>query len=331
MNSLWNNPLAPEGYLHASTPDGYEWSPSPTQPQDDCDVPSSPQVDPMPLDTPVQEHRHGIDPRIPNHQAGLGRHGMWKEYHLHLTGTQLLLGNRQLTDFTLNSTVHGCGWQYLASQYPSHSTTYTCTWWLYSIRAPNSIPVGWFPLQTRRDVSTQYHYLLDLWDADMKRHGTSNPFQSFWDVYDTINAIQDGIAPWQCYTISSNPGGALNVDDQPSWMKQKYEVWCHDPDTVIWNILDNPDFVSHFDTIPYIARDHEGKRRWTDFMSGQFAWQRSVSSIVESYEGVVFMLFRQWFIMTIWLHKVPTRQLCPSQQAMWNTIRYTSWLGIFTT
>ena len=64
-----------------------------------------------------------------------------------------------------------------------------------------------------------------------------------------------------------------NVDDQPSWMKQKYEVWCHDPDTMIRNILDNPDFVSHFDTVLYIARDHEGKRHWTGFMSGQFAWQ----------------------------------------------------------
>ena len=63
-------------------------------------------------------------------------------------------------------------------------------------------------------------------------------------------------------------------------MNQKYEVWCHDPDTVIWNILDNPDFECHFDPVPYITRDCDGKRRWTDFMSGQFAWQQSVNGIV---------------------------------------------------
>jgi hypothetical protein len=124
------------------------------------------------------------------------------------------------------------------------------------------------------------NYLLDLWDADMKRHGSTGPFQSYRDVYDAIDAIRDGIAPWQCYTISLNPGGALDVDDRPSWMNQKYEVWCRDPDTVIRNILDNPDFAPHFDTVPYIARDRDGKRRWTDFMSGQFAWQRSVSGII---------------------------------------------------
>ena len=114
----------------------------------------------------------------------------------------------------------------------------------------------------------------------MKRHGSTGPFHSYREIYDTINAIQDGIALWQCYEISLNPDGALDVGDRPSWMNQKYKAWCHDPDTVIQNILDNPDFECHFDPVPYIARDRDGKRRWTDFMSGQFAWQRSVSGIV---------------------------------------------------
>ena len=110
----------------------------------------------------------------------------------------------------------------------------------------------------------------------MEVHGSTGPFHSYRDIYDTIDAIQDGIALWQCYAISLDPDGALDVDNRPSWMNQKYKVWCCDPDTpdtLIQNILDNPDFESHFDTVPYIARDYDGKRRWTDFMSGQFAWQ----------------------------------------------------------
>ena len=114
--------------------------------------------------------------------------------------------------------------------------------------------------------------LLEYW-----AHSTNDeaaPFDSCRSLYVTIDAIQDGDAPWQCLSV---PGAS---DDNPeqaaSWRKQEYNIWYRDPDVVIRNLLDNPDFASQFDTAPYIATDTRGQRRWKDVMSGHFAWRRSV-------------------------------------------------------
>jgi len=61
-------------------------------------------------------------------------------------------------------------------------------------------------------------------------------------------------------------------------MTAKYQVWFRDPRKVIRNILANPDLVNDIDYIPY--RDFEdGKRRYCDFMSGDWAWKQCVSDI----------------------------------------------------
>lgn len=109
------------------------------------------------------------------------------------------------------------------------------------------------------------------------QYDASTPFDSCRSLYATIDAIGDGDAPWQCLTVSSMSDSNNLSEDAPSWKKQEYEVWYRDPDVVIANLLDNPDFASQFDVAPYVATDSQGKRRWTDFMSGNFAWRRSVS------------------------------------------------------
>ncbi|EDR13269.1 uncharacterized protein LACBIDRAFT_322804 [Laccaria bicolor S238N-H82] len=37
------------------------------------------------------------------------------------------------------------------------------------------------------------------------------------------------------------------------------EICYHDPDAIIWNMLDNPDFKGQFDYVPYIELDKSGK------------------------------------------------------------------------
>ena len=120
--------------------------------------------------------------------------------------------------------------------------------------------------------------LLELWVHFVMRYSTdaTAPFESWRSLYATIDTIQNGDAPWQCFSVNSLSDDI--PEDAPSWQKQEYEVWYRDPDIVIRNLLDNPDFASLFDTAPYIATDTKGKRRWTDFMSGHFAWRRSVST-----------------------------------------------------
>lgn len=79
--------------------------------------------------------------------------------------------------------------------------------------------------------------------------------------------------PWQCFTVS--PQEEL-PSDAPSWKQHEYQVWYHDPDTVIKNMLNNPDFDGQFDYTPYIQYDKDGQRRWKNFMSGNYAWRKSV-------------------------------------------------------
>ena len=125
--------------------------------------------------------------------------------------------------------------------------------------------------------------LLEYWSLSAAKDDTSAPYDSCRTLYTTIDAIQYGDAPWQCMSAFGAP---LASDDDfehaASWKTQEYNIWYRDPDVVIRNLLDNPDFASQFDTTPYIATDAQGRQRWKDVMSGHFAWRRSVCSFVLS-------------------------------------------------
>ena len=80
--------------------------------------------------------------------------------------------------------------------------------------------------------------------------------------------------PWQCMVTAVSE----DVDEHaPSWMQTNYEVWYHDPDTVVSIMLDNPDFEGQFNLRPYINISADGKRQWNNVMSGNIAWRRCVS------------------------------------------------------
>ncbi|KAJ6604084.1 hypothetical protein B0H10DRAFT_2314283 [Mycena sp. CBHHK59/15] len=126
--------------------------------------------------------------------------------------------------------------------------------------------------------SKNIDYLLELWALSLMKHEDLGPFQSYEDLYKTIDATKLGDAPWQCFQTEPLAVG----DDAPAWARQSYEIWYRDPDEVIANMLDNPDFDGAFDTAPYVHLDSEGKRRWHDFMSANFAWRHSVSFLAFS-------------------------------------------------
>ena len=116
--------------------------------------------------------------------------------------------------------------------------------------------------------------LLDLWALNMEKHNDLGPFSSHESMYSAIDNIKHGDAPWISFTTSY--AGELG-ENPPSWQLQDYEVMFRDPDVVVRNILDNPDFNSHIDYAPYIDLDKTGHRRWNEFMSGNFSWRHSVS------------------------------------------------------
>ncbi|KAJ7710163.1 hypothetical protein B0H14DRAFT_3641076 [Mycena olivaceomarginata] len=102
----------------------------------------------------------------------------------------------------------------------------------------------------RVQMSTKnIHYLLEQWALSLMKHGDLGPFENYQHLYETIDATKLGDAPWQ--------------------------FGYRDPEVVISNMLDNPDFDGAFDTAPYVHLDSNGKRRWHDFMSANFAWRHS--------------------------------------------------------
>ncbi|KAJ6612468.1 hypothetical protein B0H10DRAFT_2052194 [Mycena sp. CBHHK59/15] len=108
--------------------------------------------------------------------------------------------------------------------------------------------------------SKNIDYLLELWAMSVMKHDDLGPFQNYTHLYETIDATKQGDAPWHWRGC-------------PCLGPPMYEVWYRDPDEIIANMLNNPDFDGAFDTTPYVHVDSKGKRRWNDFMSANFAWR----------------------------------------------------------
>ncbi|KAL0564347.1 hypothetical protein V5O48_017700 [Marasmius crinis-equi] len=114
--------------------------------------------------------------------------------------------------------------------------------------------------------------LLDIWALDIQSRfedDSGAPFGTQQHLYETIDAIQHGGVRWQCFETQVD---VPLVGDVPDYLKTPYQVWYRDPDKVLANILSNPDFANDFDPAPYVHIATNGKRCWSDFMSGNYAF-----------------------------------------------------------
>lgn len=97
-------------------------------------------------------------------------------------------------------------------------------------------------------------------------------------MQETINKSNLGAVPWQSFKVSYQ--GPKPENNVPEWMNTEYEVWFRDPRKIIKQMLNNPDFNGEFDYAAYREYGPDGKHRYKDFMSGDWAWRQSVSNIV---------------------------------------------------
>ncbi len=175
---------------------------------------------------------------------------------------------------------------------------------------------------SQRDIDE----LMDLWALDLQKHEGEAPFDNHQALYQAINEIRVGSAPWKCFQTVVPPN--LRAD-APDWQKQPYQVWFRDPDIVIANILANRDFEKEFDTAPYVHLDANNKRRWSDFMSGNYSWRHAVRSwlIFRRVHSSQCVLFRRKYTNSITRLRVPctlasylavTKPLFWWRQEMWN-------------
>lgn len=119
------------------------------------------------------------------------------------------------------------------------------------MRGPSAIPTPPEPINTASDNPwapfedrlafdwAHYHYVLlqssqkdiltglDLWHATVVKHGleqcsdTDLPWKNAQELYDTIDSVQAGAAPWKTFTFKySGP----KPPTLPQWMEDKYEL-----------------------------------------------------------------------------------------------------------
>lgn len=127
-------------------------------------------------------------------------------------------------------------------------------------------------------AASNINTLCDLWAATLLKHYDTPPFASCSDLYNTIDSTPLGDVPWQSFSLTYQ--GELPGDTTPSWMTSEYDVWFRDPHTIVQNMIRNPDYNHYFDTAPVRVFDHDGSRKYQNFMSGDWAWEEAVCFIL---------------------------------------------------
>ena len=117
--------------------------------------------------------------------------------------------------------------------------------------------------------------LLQIWASTLPSD-RDPPFNNKQDMYNTLDAINEGDAPWQSFSVSFS--GEIPEGDTTSWMHAKYDVHFRDPHIVLHNQLGNPDFTNEIDFAAKEVHDENNKCHYQDFMSGDWAWRQPVGS-----------------------------------------------------
>ena len=154
-----------------------------------------------------------------------------------------------------------------------------------AIKSPND----WTPFLDRVDFElTEFLYsrvqmsgaaidfLSQIWRASLVNHGVVpdniNLYERNSGLLATIDATTVGGVPWQGFTMSYDGPRPLNT---PEWMTTTHDIWYRDPRELVRNMLANRDFDGEFDYIPFREYDAKKRRRWRDFMSGDWAWKEA--------------------------------------------------------
>lgn len=125
------------------------------------------------------------------------------------------------------------------------------------------------------------NFLMDAFAAFGYPHGQQPPFANHDDLHQVLDSITLGDAPW--HSFSAQYTGEIPETNPPSWMTAQYDIWTRDIRTLAQNILANPDFRTEFHSAPYREYDSCNRRRYSHFMSANWAWRQAVCIGVISY------------------------------------------------
>ena len=98
--------------------------------------------------------------------------------------------------------------------------------------------------------------LLDIWAAQLFKHGNHPPFANHQDLYKTLDLMPLANACWQNLTAVYQGD---KPDVVPPWMDATCNIWLRDPLTVVRELVGNHDFHGEFDYAPYHEFEPNGE------------------------------------------------------------------------
>jgi len=145
----------------------------------------------------------------------------------------------------------------------------------------------WAPFEDRLAFDWAfYHYVkmqsseanivegLDLWRAAKIKESRNGdiPWGNADDLYNTINSIQAGHAPWRSYKFRYT---GPKPQTPPQWMNETYDLNLRDVLIVLEQQLATTGFDSKFDYAPYQEYDPNHDRVYSNLMSGAWAFDEA--------------------------------------------------------
>ncbi|KIK27133.1 hypothetical protein PISMIDRAFT_93372, partial [Pisolithus microcarpus 441] len=101
------------------------------------------------------------------------------------------------------------------------------------------------------------------------------PFNSHSHLYQTIDDINQEDT-WDClemhYVEAKNPNAA-------PWKQTTYQICLCDAGKLVEKQLSNPDLEEFIDYSPCLVFGENHQRVWSNFMTGNWAWNQCVSSL----------------------------------------------------
>ena len=126
------------------------------------------------------------------------------------------------------------------------------------------------------------NHLLRIWAAREVEKGNIQdaPFTSYEDLLNTINDIGLGDCPWESFNVKYS--GFVD-ESSSSWKRCTYTIHMRNTYKIFKSMLSNSDFRDHFDYKPYEEYIGPRRRRRSNLMSGQWAWNQAVRITIWSH------------------------------------------------
>ncbi|KAJ3491298.1 hypothetical protein NLI96_g824 [Meripilus lineatus] len=124
-------------------------------------------------------------------------------------------------------------------------------------------------LSSAEDLNSQ----LRIWAAWCLQKGIDGTmYNDVDDILSHIDEIPFGDAAWSSFDVRYT--GPVD-ENSPSWKRQTYTIHTRNTYEVQETFLKNQDFAKAFDYVPYEAYTPEGARKWSNLLSGRWAWKQA--------------------------------------------------------